>query len=54
RMSVEWEFGKVMQYFTFLGFKYALKTGLSPIATWYFAGVLLTNFHTCCYSQTLQ
>ncbi|RPA95652.1 hypothetical protein L873DRAFT_1697127 [Choiromyces venosus 120613-1] len=50
-MLVEWEFRKVIQFFAFLGFKYGLKTGLSPIATWYFTGVFLTNCHTCYYGS---
>ncbi|RPA94841.1 hypothetical protein L873DRAFT_1646975, partial [Choiromyces venosus 120613-1] len=48
---VEWGFGKVIQIFAFLGFKYGLKTGLSPITTWYFTGVLLTNCHTYYYGS---
>ncbi|RPA90035.1 hypothetical protein L873DRAFT_1719654, partial [Choiromyces venosus 120613-1] len=46
-------FGKVLQYFSFLSLKYAFKAGLSPIATWYFTGVLLTNYHTCYFGSNM-
>ena len=53
RMAVEWGFGKVMQLFQFTNLKLNMKYGLSPLASYYFASVLLTNCHTCYFgSQT--
>jgi hypothetical protein len=53
RMSVEWEFGKILRYFAFLDFDKNLKLFLSPIGKLYIVGALLSNCHTCLYgSQT--
>jgi hypothetical protein len=53
RVSVEWGFGKIAQYFAFLDFKKNQKILLQPIAKYYLVGSLLTNCHTCLYgSQT--
>ena len=46
RIVVEWGFGKVMQTFQFTNLKLMMKYGLSPIASYYFVSVLLTNCHT--------
>ena len=51
RESVEWSFGKVVQYFAFLDFRKNLKVLLQPIAKYYVVGSLLTNCHTCLYSS---
>ena len=50
-MAVEWGFGKVMQLFQFTNLKLMLKYGLSPIASYYFVSVLLTNCHTCYFGS---
>lgn len=53
RESVEWTFGKVVQYFAFLDFRKNLKVLLQPIGKYYVVGALLINCHTCLYgSQT--
>lgn len=52
RESVEWEFGKVVQYFAFLDFRKNLKILLQPIAKYYIIGALFSNCHTCLYGST--
>ena len=53
RVSVEWAFGKITQYFAFLDFKKNQKVLLQPIAKYYLVGTLLVNCHMCLYgSQT--
>ena len=55
RESVEWGFGKVVNYFKFIDFKKNLKLQMSPVGNMYAAAVLLTNAHTCLYgSQTSE
>ena len=51
RESVEWAFGKVVQYFAFLDFRKNLKVLLQPIGKYYVVGVLLVNCHTCLYGS---
>lgn len=51
RVSVEWSFGKVVQYFAFLDFRKNLKVLLQPIGKYYVVGTLLTNCHTCLYGS---
>ena len=53
RQSVEWQFGKVIQEFAFLDFKFFLKIYLQPVGKMYMVGALLANCHTSMYgSQT--
>ena len=53
RVSVEWVFGIITQYFAFLDLKKNQKVLLQPIAKYYLVGTLLVNCHTCLYgSQT--
>ena len=52
RVSVEWAFGKVVQYFAFLDFKKNLKVLLQPVGKYYVVGVILANCHTCLYGST--
>ena len=53
RMSVEWTFGKILTYFSYLDFKKSNKILLQPIGKYYLVAALLTNCHTCLYgSQT--
>ena len=53
RVSVEWDFGKVLQYFSYLDFKRSNKILLQPIGKYYLVVTLLINCHTCLYgSQT--
>lgn len=49
RISVEWAFGKVCQYFSFLDFKKNNKVLLQPIGKYYLVASLLANCHTCLY-----
>ena len=51
RVSVEWAFGKVVQYFAFPDFKKNLKILLQPIGKYYAVGVILTNCHTYIYGS---
>ena len=53
RVSVEWGFGKICQFFAFLDFKKNLKILLQPIGKYYLVAAVLANCHTCLYgSQT--
>jgi len=51
RMSVEWGFGKITQYFEFNNLRKNMKIGLSPAGAYYFVSTLLTNCHTCYYGS---
>ena len=51
RVSVEWTFGKLVQYFAYLDFKKNQKILLQPIGK-YYLGAILTNCHTCLYGST--
>ena len=51
RVSVEWGFGKIAQYFAYLDFKKNLKVLLQPVAKFYLVGTLLINCHTCMYGS---
>lgn len=52
RVSVEWGFGKIIQYFSYLDFRKNLKVLLQPVAKYYTVGTLLTSCHTCLYGST--
>lgn len=47
RISVEWTFGKLLQYFSFVDFKRNNKVLLQPLGKYYIVAALLTNCHTC-------
>lgn len=49
RISVEWQFGKIVEIFPFVDFKQNLQLMLSPIGKFYTVAALLTNAHTTCY-----
>jgi hypothetical protein len=51
RICVEWSFGKVLQYFGYVGHKMGMKMGLSPVAAYYLTAVFFTNCHTCYYGS---
>jgi len=51
RISVEWGFGKIIQYFAYLDFKKNLKILLQPVGKYYFVASLLINCHTCLYGS---
>lgn len=47
RQSVEWGFGKIIQYFAFVDFKKNQKVLLQPVGKQYIVSAILTNLHTC-------
>lgn len=51
RTSVEWGFGKICQYFSFLDFKKNLKVLLQPVGKCYLVACILINCHTCLYGS---
>ena len=52
RVSVEWVFGDIVNYFAFLDIKKNLKIGLSAVGTMYIVCALLRNAHTCLYHSS--
>lgn len=55
RVSVEWIFGDIVNYFKFMDFKKNLKIGLSQIGKMYIVAAILRNALTCLYgSETSQ
>ena len=51
RISVEWLFGDVINYFKLLDFKKNLKIGISSIGKMYIVCALLHNARTCLYGN---
>ena len=51
RISVEWTFGKITQYFTYVDLKRNNKVLLQPVGKYYIVAALLTNCHTCVYGS---
>ena len=47
RTAVEWEFGDVVNKFSFLDFKQPQKIGMSPIGKYYQVGMILKNCLNC-------
>ena len=52
RVSVEWLFADIINYFKFLDFKKDLKIGLSQVGKMYIVCALLRNALTCLYSNS--
>lgn len=52
RVSVEWLFGDIVEYFKFVDFKKNLKIGLSSVGKMYIVCALLRNALTCLYGNT--
>ena len=52
RISVEWVFGDILNYFAFLDFKKNLKIGLSAVGKMYISCALMRNAHSCLYHST--
>ena len=52
RVSVEWIFGDIINYFKFLEFKKDLNIGLSSVGKMYIACTLLHNARTILYGNT--
>ena len=51
RMSVEWLFGDIVNYFKFLDFKKNLKISLSAVGKMYIVAAILRNALTCMYGN---
>ena len=49
RVSVEWLFGDIVNYFKFVDFKKNLKIGLSSVGRMYVVCAILRNALTCLY-----
>ena len=52
RVSVEWVFGDIINYFKFLDFKKNLKIQLSAVGKMYIVCILLHNDRCCLYGST--
>jgi len=51
RVAVEWSIGKVKNLFKMLTYKKNLKALMSPVATYFYLAVHLTNLHTIFYGS---
>ena len=51
RVSVEWLFGDIVNWFKFIDFKKQLQLYLSPIGKMYLVCAILTNSRTCLYGN---
>ena len=51
RVSVEWPFGDIVDYFKFMDFKKTLKIGMSSIGKMYIVCALLQNNLSCLYGN---
>ena len=54
RVSVEWVFGDIINYFKFMDFRKNLKVGLSPVGKMYLICALLQNCRTCLYGNQVS
>ena len=52
RMSVEWIFGDIVNYFKFLDFKKNLKISLSAVGKMYVVCAILRNALTCMFTNS--
>jgi len=52
RISVEWIFGDISNYFKFVDFKKNLKIALSSVGKMYIVSAILCNAYTCLYGNT--
>ena len=52
RVSVEWAFGEVAEYFAFIDFKKNQKIALSEVGTMYNVCALLHNARACLYGSS--
>ena len=52
RVSVEWLFGDVAEYFKFVDYKKNLKLGMSAVAKQYIVSALFRNILTCLYRNS--
>ena len=51
RISVEWIFGDIINFFAFVNFKNNLKLGLSAVGKMYIVCALLHNARACLYKN---
>ena len=51
RVSVQWIFGDIVNYFKFMDFKKNLKIGLSQVGKMYVVSAVLRNALTCLYGN---
>ena len=54
RVSVEWMFGNITKYFSFVDFKHQMKINLSAIGKMYIVCALLENARTCLYGNIVS
>lgn len=54
RVSVEWLFGSILNYYKFIDFKKQMKIGLSPVGKMYLVCGILQNAHTCIYGNIVS
>ena len=54
RVSAEWLFGLVSNFFKFIDFKKMQRIGVSPVAKVYIICSLLQNTHTCLYGNLIS
>ena len=54
RVSVEWLFGNIVNYFKFVDFKKQMKIGSSPVGKIYLVCGILQNAHTCLYGNIVS
>lgn len=55
RVTVEWMFKEIKQYWTTVDFKRKMKVGEAPVGKMYLCAILLTNFRNCFYpNETSQ
>lgn len=54
RVSVEWLFGNISNFFKFIDFKKQLKVGLSAVGKMYLVCALLENARTCLYGNIVS
>lgn len=52
RVSVEWLFWDIVNYFALLDFKKKFKIGISPLGKMYIVCALLRNAHSCLYQSS--
>ena len=52
RVSVEWVFGEILQYFAFVDYKKNQKIALSEVGAMYTTCALLRNAMTCLYGSS--
>lgn len=54
RVAVEWMFGNITKYFSFIDFKRQMKLNLSAVGKMYVVSALLENARTCLYGNIVS